>query len=70
MIGYATDESPDMMPLTHSLANNLSKRLYEARINKVLPWLGPDAKTQVTVEYKADGVNLIPLRVHTIVIST
>jgi len=70
MIGYATDETPEMMPLSHMLANKLCERLYEARVNKTLTWLGPDAKTQVTVEYKAEGLHLIPLRVHTILIST
>jgi S-adenosylmethionine synthetase len=59
-----------MMPLSHMLANKLCERLYEARVNKTLNWLGPDAKTQVTVEYKAEGLHLIPIRVHTILIST
>jgi len=70
MIGYATDETPELMPLSHIMANKLCERLYEARVNKILPWLGPDAKAQVTVEYKADGYHLIPQRVHTVVVST
>jgi len=69
MIGYATDETPEMMPLSHMLANKLCERLYECRVNKILPWLGPDAKTQVTVEYLAENQHLIPLRVHTVVVS-
>jgi S-adenosylmethionine synthetase len=70
MIGYASDETPEMMPLSHILSNKLCERLYEVRVNKILPWVLPDAKTQVTVEYKQEGNNLIPLRVHTVVVST
>jgi len=70
MFGYATNESEEMMPLTHVLATRLVKTLSSARNSGILPWLRPDAKTQVTVEYKRDGGNVIPLRVHTIVIST
>jgi len=70
MFGYATDETPEMMPLTHVLAARLCHRLSEARRNGTCPWLRPDAKTQVTVEYKNDGGAMIPVRVHTIVIST
>ena len=71
MIGYATDETDEAMPLTHVLANKLCERLLEVRANKTLPWLGPDAKSQVTVEYKKEeNGNLTPVRVHTILIST
>jgi len=71
MFGYASDETPEMMPLTHSLATGLGYQLTVVRKNGVLPLLRPDGKTQVTIEYKknADG-SLCPLRVHTIVIST
>jgi len=69
MFGYATDETPELMPLTHVLATRLVQRISEVRNNKVLPWLRPDVKTQVTVEYRREGGCLIPLRVHTIVIS-
>eukprot|EP01104_Vermistella_antarctica_P000920 TRINITY_DN10_c0_g1_i1.p1 TRINITY_DN10_c0_g1~~TRINITY_DN10_c0_g1_i1.p1 ORF type:complete len:397 (-),score=113.71 TRINITY_DN10_c0_g1_i1:87-1250(-) len=69
MFGYATDETPQLMPLTHVLATGLCKRLRVCRDEKILPWLRPDAKTQVTVEYKQDGGRQIPQRVHTIVIS-
>jgi len=70
MFGYATDETPEFMPLTHVLATKLCARLSEARNTEVLPWLRPDAKTQVTVEYRKEGGAVIPLRVHTVVIST
>ena len=66
MIGFACDETPDYMPLTISLAHGLTRRLAEARKSGELPWLRPDAKSQVTVEY----ANGIPKRVDTIVIST
>jgi len=71
MFGYATDETPEMMPLTHSLATALGFQLTKVRKEGPMPKLRPDGKTQVTVEYKknADG-SMCPLRVHTIVIST
>jgi len=71
MFGYATDETPEMMPLSHVLATKLCLRLREARVQNICPWLRPDAKTQVTVEYKQEpNGRVVPLRVHTIVIST
>eukprot|EP01123_Difflugia_compressa_P000498 TRINITY_DN10580_c0_g1_i1.p1 TRINITY_DN10580_c0_g1~~TRINITY_DN10580_c0_g1_i1.p1 ORF type:complete len:393 (+),score=77.47 TRINITY_DN10580_c0_g1_i1:1147-2325(+) len=70
MFGYATDETPECMPLTHVLAARLCQRLSEARRNGTCPWLRPDAKTQVTIEYENDHGAMIPKRVHTIVIST
>lgn len=70
MFGYATDETPELFPLSHLLALKLSEKLTEVRKNKTLTWLRPDGKTQVTVEYKKDGVNIIPVRVQNILIST
>lgn len=70
MFGYASDETPEFMPLTHVLATQLGYKLTEVRKNGVCPWLRPDGKTQVTVEYKRDGGAVVPQRVHTILIST
>jgi len=69
MIGYASNETDECMPLSHLLASNLCRRLKECREENLLPWLGPDAKTQVTVEYKTNKGSLTPLRVHTVLIS-
>jgi len=70
MFGYASDETPELMPLTHVLASKLVRKLSELRNNGTLAWLRPDAKTQVTVEYKKENGAVIPQRVHTVVIST
>jgi len=70
MFGYATNETEELMPLTHVLATKLCSRLSDARNNGTLPWLRPDGKTQVTVEYKKEGGKMVPVRVHTVVIST
>jgi len=71
MFGYATDEEPKtLMPLTHSLATQIGLRLTEVRNKGILKWVRPDGKTQVTIQYKKVNGAMIPLRVHTVVIST
>merc|ERR1712194_589524 len=66
----ATDETEQLMPLTHMLATSLGSKLTEVRKNGVCDWVRPDGKTQVTCEYElVDGVP-VPKRVHTVVIST
>uniref|UniRef100_A0A8D0A1F3 S-adenosylmethionine synthase n=1 Tax=Sander lucioperca TaxID=283035 RepID=A0A8D0A1F3_SANLU len=69
MFGYATDETEECMPLTIVLAHKLNAKMAELRRNGTLPWLGPDSKTQVTVQYRQDRGAMVPLRVHTIVVS-
>ncbi|MCJ1347641.1 methionine adenosyltransferase sam2 [Peltigera leucophlebia] len=69
MFGYATDETPEYLPLTIQLAHKLNRALKEARNDGTLPWLRPDTKTQVTVEYEHDGGAVIPKRVDTVVVS-
>jgi len=70
MFGYATDETPELMPLSHILATKLGKRLTDVRKKGILKWVRPDGKTQVTVVYKNVNGRMVPQRVHTILIST
>lgn len=70
MFGYATDETPSLMPLTHNLATSIGQRLTEVRKNGTLGWVRPDGKTQVTVEYRLDNGACVPIRVHNVLIST
>lgn len=70
MFGYATDETEELMPLTTVLAHGLNRRLAYCRREGILPWLRPDSKTQVTVLHRLDNGAIVPLKVHTIVIST
>ncbi len=66
VFGYACDETPELMPLPISLAHSLAKKLTAVRKNGTLPYLRPDGKTQVTIEYHDD----VPVRVDAIVISS
>ncbi|WP_075739074.1 methionine adenosyltransferase [Streptomyces acidiscabies] len=66
MFGYATDETPELMPLPIRLAHRLAHRLAEVRKNGTVPYLRPDGKTQVTIEYDGDRV----LRLDTVVVSS
>lgn len=71
MFGYASDETAELMPLTHSLATKLGEQLTKIRKDKTCPWVRPDGKTQVTAEYKkGENGEMIPTRIHTILIST
>ena len=66
MFGYACDETPELMPMSISLAHKLTKKLTEVRKNGTLPYLRPDGKSQVTIEY----VNDVPVRVEAVVVSS
>jgi S-adenosylmethionine synthetase len=66
MFGYASDETPELMPMPIQLAHAVARRLAEARREGALPFLRPDGKSQVTVEYDEDGT---PQRVHTVLVS-
>jgi len=71
MFGYSSNETPELMPLTHSLSTKLGWQLTKVRKDGTCPWVRPDGKTQVTAEYKRmeDG-SMKPQRIHTILIST
>lgn len=69
MFGYATDETPEYLPLTVIYAHKLNRAMKDARNDGSLSWLRPDTKTQVTIEYEHDGGAVIPKRVDTVVVS-
>ena len=69
MFGYATDETPELLPLTVILSHKLNAAMKAARNDGSIPWLLPDTKTQVTIEYAHDNGAVKPLRVDTVVVS-
>ncbi len=66
MFGYACDHTPELMPLPIALAHRILHRLTQARVEGEVPWLRPDSKSQVTIEFDDDR----PVRLHTVVVST
>ena len=67
MIGYASNETEEFMPLPISVSHAITKKMAELRKNNTLDWIRPDGKSQITFEYSSDGK---PVRIHTVVIST
>ena len=67
MFGYACNETEELMPLPIMISHSLTKKLSEVRKNKTLNWLKPDGKSQVTVEYNAEG---LPILVKKVVLAT
>lgn len=66
MFGYACNETPELMPMTTALAHKMAKRLTDVRKEGILPYLKPDGKTQITIEYE----NGVPTRLDTVVVSS
>lgn len=72
MFGYATDEwdQETLHPYSHQLACELNEEIAKARHSGAIPWLRPDLKSQVVVEYRQENGRLIPTRVYNVLIST
>ncbi|KAJ5922477.1 S-adenosylmethionine synthetase [Penicillium verrucosum] len=69
IFGYASDETNQLLPMTIDLSHKISLQMKFARVKGTLPWLLADTKTQVTMEYMEDDGRVIPIRVHTIVLT-
>ena len=70
MIGYATDETPEAMPLSYVLSTKIIEELRKARVSGAIPWLMPDMKSQVTLEYEIQSDrSLKPIHAHTVLVS-
>ena len=70
MMGYASNETEEAMPMTYVLSTNILKALHEARISKSIKWLQPDMKSQVTIKYEINNKNeLIPTKIDTVLVS-
>ncbi len=69
VFGYASDETNELMPFSHVLATKISERLTEVRKNRLIPYLRPDGKALVALEYKHEDNDLIPVRVSSVVIA-
>lgn len=70
MFGYATQETEELMPMSLMLAHKLNRKMADCRRDGSMPWLRPDSKTQVTVQYLKHDRLYVPQRIHTLVIST
>ncbi|KAG6975722.1 hypothetical protein JG688_00002084 [Phytophthora aleatoria] len=70
MFGYASDETPELMPLSHVLATKLGSKLTEVRKNGTLDWIRPDGKTQVTVEYKQEDGRMLGCKLRSSTLSS
>jgi len=71
MFGYACDDDPETLhPLTHLYCNQMCELMAKKRKNGEIPWLRPDCKSQITMEYKKEGNDYVPVRVHNVLIST
>lgn len=70
MFGYASNETEECMPLTISICNKLVASLESNNKSRKIPWLRPDGKVQVTIEYEKVGSEIKPHHIHTVLVST